>query len=188
MQMNKIYAGSKNASVWIENSCIGSGWMINNHHILTGIPKNEWSIYLPTGVCLDMTRIGDSLWCIKPYGFQDTLEGIINNMQTVWIEKPAKKNVFIRELLNHNLLDENLDLQYADIFPIIDFNILDDGGFIQALVSGNAFEYLDLYLSLPKLSTSRINERVKIDKLSILRESFRHDNLKSRRFSSNMSV
>lgn len=170
---------AENSSVWIENSCIGKGWKINHHHILTGIPENNWSVDLPAGVCLDMIPIGDSSWCIRPYGFEDAFNGVVWNEKTLWLGKPAKENGFISELLKHNLLDETKDIQFAGIFPVIDQNTLEMGDFIQALILGDVVKYPNLYRSLPRLSAAEILEKVNFERLYAQREKFRCENLKA---------
>ena len=31
-----------NEYIWIENAYVGAGWQLSRHHILTGIPQNQW--------------------------------------------------------------------------------------------------------------------------------------------------
>ena len=37
----------QNHHIWIENSVIPETWKLNHHHILTGIPENDWEIEIP---------------------------------------------------------------------------------------------------------------------------------------------
>lgn len=168
-----------NESVWIENSCIGKNWFINHHHILTGIPLNNWTIHLPAGICLDMIPVSATKWCIRPYGFQDAFSGAIGDEKTHWLGKPARENGFINELLKHNGIDCMVDIQFAAIFPIIDQQDLETEDFIQDLLLGDSIEYLDLYCSLPRLSAAEIQERVNFDRLHSQREQFRSENIKA---------
>ena len=170
---------AENASVWIENSYIGKGWSINRHHILTGIPENNWSIDLPAGVCLDMIPIGDTSWCIRPYGYEDTFNGVVGDEKTCWLGKPLKENGFISELLKRDLLDKTTDIQFARIFPVIDQNALQNGDFIQALLLGDTAQYLNQYLSPLRLSAAEIQEKVNFDRLYAQRERFSCENLQA---------
>jgi galactokinase/mevalonate kinase-like predicted kinase len=167
----------ENSSVWVENSFIGKDWTIRNHHILTGIPENNWTIDLPAGVCLDMIPIGETAWCIRPYGFEDDFCGAIGDKTTNWLGKPAKKNDYINELLNRHHLDETTDIQFAQIFPVVDQKAIENGDFIRALLNGDVPE--NPYLSLPRLSAAEIQEQVNFDRLNAQRERFKYDNLKA---------
>jgi len=166
-----------NAAIWIENSCIGKGWNIRHHHILTGIPENSWTIDLPTGICLDMIPIDENSWCIRPYGFDDSFSGAIGDAKTLWMGKPVKKNGFIKRLLTENSLKENTDLQFAKIFPVISLD--EKKELIQALLLSDAGEYDTMYCSSERLSASEIQERVNFERLNGQRLRFRAQNLKA---------
>jgi galactokinase/mevalonate kinase-like predicted kinase len=170
---------AENSSVWIENSCIGKGWRINHHHILTGIPENKWTIDLPAGVCLDMIPIGDSSWCIRPYGFEDAFNGAVGDKKTLWLGKPAKENGFIRELLKNGLLDETMDIQFAAIFPVLYQNAKDKEVLIHDLLLSDATECSSFYRLSHRLSAAEIQEKVNFDRLYAQRDRFRGENLKA---------
>lgn len=38
-----------NTEQWIENSYIGKHWKLDNRHIITGVPKNDWELNIPSG-------------------------------------------------------------------------------------------------------------------------------------------
>jgi len=61
----------RNANTWIENSYIASGWHLLGNNIVTGVPVNDWTIDLPSGVCIDIVPIGDNQWAVRPYSFRD---------------------------------------------------------------------------------------------------------------------
>ena len=61
----------RNANTWIENSYIASGWHLLGNNIVTGVPVNDWTIDLPSGVCIDIVPIGDNHWAVRPYSFRD---------------------------------------------------------------------------------------------------------------------
>ena len=65
----------RNRFVWIENAYIPASWKLSGHHILTGIPRNELSISLQEGVCIDMVPIkGETGFALKVYGYEDTFK------------------------------------------------------------------------------------------------------------------
>ena len=64
-----------NTNVWIENSCIGSQWRISHDNIVTGVPKNNWSVALEPGQCLDVAPVGEHNYCLRLYGIDDRFSG-----------------------------------------------------------------------------------------------------------------
>ena len=62
---------NSHSSIWIENSDVPDGWKLHDHHIVTGVPENDWRIELPAGVCLDVVPVGKDKWCVRTYGFND---------------------------------------------------------------------------------------------------------------------
>jgi len=167
----------ENASLWIENSYIGKNWILHNHHILTGIPENNWTIDMPAGICLDLIPIDETKWCIRPYGFDDTFTGAVGDKTTTWLGKKVKDHGYINQLLQKHLLDEETDIQFAQIFPVVDSLSSDTGDIILSLLNGNAPE--NQHLSLARLSAAEIQEKVNFDRLTTQRESFRCENLKA---------
>jgi len=165
----------ENSSVWIENSYIGKEWTLQNHHILTGIPENNWKIDLPAGICLDLIPIGETSWCIRPYGFYDVFSGAIGDPTTQWLGNPAIENPYIQALLNNHLLEADTDIQFAPIFPVVDQLAFEDGTLIQSLLKGE----LPLTLNLPRLSAAQIQEQINFERLNSQRETLKHENLKA---------
>ncbi|MDR0995348.1 MAG: bifunctional fucokinase/L-fucose-1-P-guanylyltransferase [Tannerella sp.] len=64
-----------NSELWIENSCIGPRWKLADHHILTGIPDNDWDLELAAGQCVDVVPMGESGYVARPYAFEDSFAG-----------------------------------------------------------------------------------------------------------------
>ena len=175
--ITKITFTYENSSVWIENSYIGKDWTIHNHHILTGIPENDWMIDLPSRICLDIIPIAANNYCIRPYGFHDEFKGTISDPTTKWLGKSAKENSYILNLINNHLIDANTDIQFARIFPVIDHQIINEEAFIQTLLNGETPSAE--YLSLPRLSAAEIQEAINFELLNVQRDAFKHDNLKA---------
>ena len=65
----------QNTNVWVENSCIGSHWMLTHDNIVTGVPENDWHLALQPGQCLDIIPIGETQYCIRPYHINDKFAG-----------------------------------------------------------------------------------------------------------------
>ncbi len=104
-----------NSELWIENSYIGKNWLLNHKHILTGIPKNNWALTLPAGACVDIAPYGQSLFAIRPYGFEDAFRG----------ESASADTTYLGQSVKEWLLDRKLDfpffsdIQDAPLFPLL---------------------------------------------------------------------
>lgn len=74
---------AENSELWIENSYIGKNWKLDNRHILTGVPANNWELDLPSGVCIDVVPVGEQDWAARPYGFNDPFKGASDDEKTL---------------------------------------------------------------------------------------------------------
>lgn len=81
---------SENHHLWIENSYIPESWKIRHHHILTGIPENQWEIDIPAKLCLDLVPLGFDSYCIRTYGFDDRFRGSIQEGEN-WMNLPLSQ-------------------------------------------------------------------------------------------------
>ena len=75
---------NRHSSIWIENSDVPEGWKLHDHHIVTGVPVNDWKIELPAGICVDFVPVGKSGWCIRTYGFNDVFRGTWDVIRDTW--------------------------------------------------------------------------------------------------------
>ncbi|MBI9063198.1 MAG: bifunctional fucokinase/L-fucose-1-P-guanylyltransferase [Marinilabiliaceae bacterium] len=116
----EIKWNAQNRNIWIENSHIPAGWQLNDDHIITGVPGNDWELSLPPGICLDIIPIGEDEICIRPYGMDDPFRGELHHESTVWMGKTLR-NWFVERGINFK--DANLepgsDMQSALLFPVI---------------------------------------------------------------------
>ncbi|RPI45745.1 MAG: bifunctional fucokinase/L-fucose-1-P-guanylyltransferase, partial [Bacteroidetes bacterium] len=67
----RVLFTDKNHHIWIENSCIPSSWKLNDHHILTGIPENDWTLEVDSQHCIDVVPLPDDRFATRVYGFSD---------------------------------------------------------------------------------------------------------------------
>lgn len=67
--------GSQNTNLWIENSCVGSGWHLTHDHVITGVPQNDWQVSLAPGQCVDVVPVGDSGYALRTYYIDDKFAG-----------------------------------------------------------------------------------------------------------------
>lgn len=70
-----IHFSSENTNLWIENSHIGEHWTVSHDNIVTGVPKNDWTINLEPGQCVDVVPIGDTQYVVRPYHIDDRFAG-----------------------------------------------------------------------------------------------------------------
>lgn len=128
--------GPGNHEVWIDNAFIPDGWTMHDHHIITGVPENNWSVNLPPGLCVDIVPVKGGRHCLRVYGFHDLFRGPVNHSGTTWMNEPAihwfEKRGFD---LNHLPGLLSADMADAPLFPVISLND-STGDFLQWIVSG----------------------------------------------------
>ena len=64
-----------NENVWVENSHVGTHWTLTHNNIVTGAPKNDWTVRLEPNECIDFVPIGEAAWCVRRYGYFDRFAG-----------------------------------------------------------------------------------------------------------------
>lgn len=64
-----------NHDIWVENSCIGSHWTLTSNNVVTGVPRNDWTIVLNPGDCLDIVPLGNDDYAVRPYHITDRFDG-----------------------------------------------------------------------------------------------------------------
>ncbi len=105
------------ANVWIENAYLGKGWQYASRNILTGIPRNDWQMQLPEGVCIDIVPIGETAYALRPYGYTDAFRGDTHDTATLYLEKPVTDWLAARGITDDDLHRTD-DLQAARLFPV----------------------------------------------------------------------
>ncbi|MEI6681798.1 MAG: bifunctional fucokinase/fucose-1-phosphate guanylyltransferase [Bacteroidota bacterium] len=121
-------------SIWIENCQIPDTWTLHDHHILTGIPENEWQIDLPAGICLDVVPVGRRKWCIRPYGMQDSFRGKGSGKGNTWMNHDLTEWFALRGFSREEtagFMDE--DLYEIPLFPVVELSEV-TGDFVQWLL------------------------------------------------------
>lgn len=116
---------SENQYLWIENSCVSEQWTLADHHVITGVPENAWKIELRSGQCVDIVPIGETVFVVRPYGYDDCFRGAFNDLQTLFIGQPFVKWAEER-CISLDEIEGGEDLQSARIFPVVD-NVHDAG-------------------------------------------------------------
>jgi galactokinase/mevalonate kinase-like predicted kinase len=170
---------SQHNNIWIENSCISSGWELKGNHALTGIPENEWNLKLHSGNCLDLVLVNQKEIVIRNYGFTDPFRGILADKATrfmdmslsEWLEKRGLSDAF-------NNLYENTDIQFLPLFPIIKKDQISKS-FIQWLIDPQPEDqpvFTEFWMESQRVSADQISQ---ICNIQLLDEQCTNNRLKS---------
>lgn len=161
-----------NSELWIENSYIGKYWKLDNRHIITGIPENDWELNIPSGVCIDVVPIGEKEWVARPYGFNDPFKGGSTDGNTLFLGRSVLDWMKEREIQT----DAFDDLQSALLFPVCK-NIEELGLVMRWMVSEPKLESgRKIWESSPKMSANELSDRANLGRLFSQREKFRQAN------------
>lgn len=162
--------GEDNHHIWIENASIPVGWTLRHHHVLTGIPENNWEIDLPEGICIDIIPIDEKLFCLRPYGFTDKFSGSLEN-NTFWMNQP------LLEWMDHrNLKRESCgfaggeDIYNLPLFPLAKKE--DIPRLLNFLIHKAAAADID-YAQLQRLSGRELGIRTHFGRLYGQREEYK---------------
>ena len=175
----------ENELLWVENSTVPSTWKVRRRHMLTGVPKNDWQLDLPEGVCLDFAPIGETAFAIRTYGFNAAFRGPIGDAATHWLEQSAASWFEQRNIrLEETGIDSACDLQAAPIFPVVEQADL-SAEFVQWLcgvpqsspnASANSTEndnHRDRWLNQRRISAREIAQSVNLNRVYAQRDAYR---------------
>ncbi|MCD8270630.1 MAG: bifunctional fucokinase/L-fucose-1-P-guanylyltransferase [Parabacteroides sp.] len=166
----KLTAG--NSELWIENSYIGKDWKLDNRHIITGVPKNNWQLTVTAGVCIDVVPVGEQEWVARPYGFNDSFKGASADEKTLFMGQPVAAWAKERGIA----LEPFGDLQNAPLFPVCK-NIDELGLVMRWMVSEPALESgRRIWESSVKMSANELSDHADLRRLFAQRENFRRAN------------
>lgn len=163
---------AENSELWIENSYIGKKWKLDNRHILTGVPANNWELDLPSGVCIDVVPVGEQDWAARPYGFNDPFKGASDDEKTFFMGCPV-----IQWGKDRGVTFEPFDdLQNAPLFPVCK-NTDELGLVIRWMVSEPGLENgRKIWETSRKMSANELSDYANLDRLFAQREKFRYAN------------
>lgn len=163
---------AENSELWIENSYIGKNWKLDNRHIITGVPANNWELDLPSGVCIDVVPVGEQDWAARPYGFNDPFKGASDDEKTLFMGCSV-----IQWGKDRGVTFEPFDdLQNAPLFPVCK-NTDELGLVIRWMVSEPGLENgRKIWESSQKMSANELSDYANLDRLFAQREKFRYAN------------
>jgi len=158
--------------IWIENSFIPRSWELTDHHVITGIPENQWSLRLPSGVCLDVVPLTDGRLCLRPYGMGDAFQGDPSLASTQWMGRPVAE-WFTARGLSVTDLGQVKDLQKAPLFPVLAAADLTEGWVRWMVPGGESASLAAAWRALPRLSAEQISVQADLRRLYAQRDRFR---------------
>ena len=160
---------ANNRYIWIENAHIPATWTLRQRHVLTGIPKNDWQLDVPIGVCLDIAPVGKRDYCIRPYGFDDTFRGPLASETTLWMGQPLSSWMSKRGLQIEQILPTPTDdIQDAPLFPVLS-NVADAGPLVQWLIAENPDDDAtsrDAWLAAARVSNRMLLTEANLERMS----------------------
>lgn len=170
----RIKLTEKNTEVWIENSCVSEQWSLQNQHVITGVPENDWLIELRKGQCVDIVPIGDRQWAVRPYGFNDKFRGQLCDNLTEFIGQPFVDWAKQRNLPGFDT--DTTDIQSAPIFPVVD-NISDMGLVLRWMLNEPSLQGgRMIWDESQKLSADELSEKANLRRLTCQRHENRMKN------------
>ena len=170
----RIKLTEKNTEVWIENSCVSEQWSLQNKHVITGVPENDWQIELRKGQCVDIVPIGDRQWAVRPYGFNDKFRGQLCDNQTEFIGQPFVDWAKQRHLPDFDA--DTTDIQSAPIFPVVD-NVSDMGLVLRWMLNEPSLQGgRIIWEDSLKLSADELSEKANLRRLTCQRHENRMKN------------
>lgn len=168
--------GSGNRNIWIENSCVGSGFTLTENHILTGIPDNSWTVSLPAGVCVDVAPVGESSFALRPYGIDDLFKGNPEDKGTLYMGMPFVEWCSARGIRPADIPRSADDMQYLRLFPLCS-DTAAMGEMLKWMIDpALSAEGGRLWQSAEKLSASELSARANLVRLYAQRRAFMNEN------------
>lgn len=120
----------RNDSVWVENSHVPTSWTLTERNIVTGVPRNDWSLTLAPGICLDVTPVKGGGYAVRPYGFDDRFSGRADADTTLYLGQPLPEWLRRRGIDASEFGDSASDIQSMALFPVL----ADAGADMEAVV------------------------------------------------------
>ena len=161
-----------NQNLWVENSFVGRKWVLTHEHVITGVPQNDWDIRMRPGDCIDMVPVGDKEFVVRPYGFNDSFRGLLNEETTLFFGRPFRNWTEDRGIV----IDENCDIQQARLFPVTD-SMHDAGLLLRWMMYEPELEGARrLWERSRKLSAEEISAEANLLRLALQRNDFRREN------------
>jgi galactokinase/mevalonate kinase-like predicted kinase len=164
--------------IWIENSHVPATWKLQHHHVITGIPRNDWEVTLPPGICIDCIPVGENQYCLRPYGLDDVFRGGIGEETTLWMGKSVLHWLQERHVaLTEAGFTADADLQMTPLFPLLELTAITSERIHWMLHADGPSDCKTWWRTAARLSADQINSRANQTRLFAQRTAFRDQNL-----------
>lgn len=161
-----------NSQLWVENSCVGPRWSLSHEHIITGVPRADWPLQVPAGICVDVVPVGPVGWVARPYGFHDAFKGNPADPATCWMGRPAIGWAAERKVA----LEVADDIQTLPLFPLCQ-SIDELGLALRWMISEPGLDAgRQVWEKAEKLSANDLSDRADLRRLVAQRNAFRQAN------------
>ena len=161
--------------LWVENAYIPASWSLTHHHLLTGVPENDWTLRLDSGVCLDFVPVGEIGWCLRPYGFEDKFAGAAGSPTTNWFGRPFSDWLVTRGLSWAQVgIDPAVDIQRAELFPCLPLEKI-SAEFLEWLFCAKPIpssQWTDIWRDGPRLSAHQLLSETNVARLKAQRAHY----------------
>ncbi len=167
-----------NSELWIENSFIGKRWELQQQHIITGVPRNDWPLQLHRGHCVDVVPLGETQYVARPYGFNDAFRGPLADPATLYLGVAVRAWLGARGLTPEEI-EGNHDLQAARIFPVC--GNTEELGLVLRWMTTEPYlvEGAEVWRNARKMSADEISSFANLRRLTIQRNGLRKESWKA---------
>lgn len=163
---------SANEQLWVENSYIGPRWTLTDHHLITGVPENDFPIALSAGQCVDIVPIGEAQYAVRPYGFDDRFRGDLRSADTLFMGRPFAEWSLQRGV-QVAAIEGKEDLQAAKLFPVVS-TVEELGLVLRWMLGETGLEAgRQLWVGSRRMSADDLSAEANLRRLSAQREALR---------------
>lgn len=172
----EVHLHAGNSELWIENSHVAKGWTLTNRNIITGVPRNDWTLAVEEGICIDVVPVGEHEYVARPYGFSDAFKGPLAESGVIYQGHPVGEWLSRRGLCAADI-EGNHDLQAARLFPVC-HSVEDLGAVMRWMTSvPDDGEGRRIWMEARKMSADELSAYANLRRLVAQREAFRKANL-----------
>jgi len=130
----RITFTDENHHIWIENSSIPSSWLLKDHHVLTGIPENDWTLEVRSHTCIDVVPLSGGRYATRVYGFGDRF-GKGPGIGETWLGRTLGQWLQERSLTAEEAgIDPSASLFDMPLFPVTELEEIP--GMISFMMNG----------------------------------------------------
>ncbi len=158
--------------LWVENAVVGKHWQLQERHMITNVPQNDWHLSLPAGSCLDMPPVVGGGRVIRVYGMEDAFRGSVSDPATCLQGDAVTAWLAARGLSLADVgCEPDTDIQDAGLFPVLPEDEIDDTFLQWFLCGGDDARQVARWRDVERLSARDLLERVDVRRVYAERRS-----------------